>query len=119
MGTLAKYWMEMLLVMIAASTTLLAQDSGSSKPQNYASVEDVRQIVGQSVAATERSWQARDHYIYMERDEDRRLDSFGQVKSENIDVTRMITVNGARAAPGTQRTTSIFHGTEEKRRGSR
>jgi hypothetical protein len=32
----------------------------------------------------------------MERDEDRRLDSFGQVKSENIDVTRMITVNGAR-----------------------
>jgi len=96
MGTLAKYWMEMLLVMVAASTTLLAQDSGSSKPQNYASVEDVRQIVGQSVAATERSWQARDHYIYMERDEDRRLDSFGQVKSENIDVTRMITVNGAR-----------------------
>jgi hypothetical protein len=96
MGTLAKYWMEMLLVMVAASTTLLAQDSGSSKPQNYASVEDVRQIVGQSVAATERSWQARDHYIYMERDEDRRLDPFGQVKSENIDVTRMITVNGAR-----------------------
>ena len=52
--------------------------------------------MGQSVAATERSWQARNHYVYMERDEDRRLDSLGQVKSENVDVTRMILVNGAR-----------------------
>src|SRR5206468_1626235 len=49
-----------------------------------------------SVAATERSWQARNHYIYIERDEDRRLDSLGKVKSENVDVTRMILVNGAR-----------------------
>jgi hypothetical protein len=38
----------------------------------------------------------RDHYTYMERDEDRRLDSLGHVKSENVDVTRMILVNGAR-----------------------
>jgi len=59
-------------------------------------MQDARQIVGQSVAATERSWQARNHYVYMERDEDRRLDSLGQVKSENVDVTRMILVNGAR-----------------------
>jgi hypothetical protein len=57
---------------------------------------DARQIVGLSVVAAERSWQARDHYNYMERDDDRRLDSLGQVKSENIDVTRAILVNGAR-----------------------
>jgi len=57
---------------------------------------DARQIVGLSITATERSWQARNHYIYMERDEDRRLDSLGQVKSESVDVTRMILVNGAR-----------------------
>jgi hypothetical protein len=93
---LAKSRMEMLLVMVAASTALFAQSSGPDKPQNHASVLDARQIVGQSVAATERSWQVRDHYIYMERDEDRHLDSLGQVKSENIDVTRMILVNGAR-----------------------
>ena len=37
----------------------------------------------------------RDHYTYMERDEDRRLDSLGNVKSENVDVTRIILVNGA------------------------
>ncbi len=42
------------------------------------------------------SWRARDEYIYMERDEDRRLDSVGQVKSENVDVTRMTLVNGIR-----------------------
>lgn len=57
---------------------------------------DARQIVGLSIAATERSWQARNHYIYMERDDDRRVDSLGQVKSENVDVTRMMLVNGAR-----------------------
>ena len=49
-----------------------------------------------SVVATERSWQARDHYTYLERDEDRRLNSLGQVKSESVDVTRMMVVNGAR-----------------------
>jgi len=96
MEILAKIRMEMLLVMVAASAVLLAQSSGPDKPQNPASVQDARQIVGLSVAATERSWQARNHYIYIERDEDRRLDSLGKVKSENVDVTRMILVNGAR-----------------------
>ncbi len=96
MKFLAKSRIGTLLVVVAASTALFAQNSGPDKHQNHASVLDARQIVGLSVAALERSWQARDHYIYMERDEDRRLDSLGQVKSENIDVTRMILVNGAR-----------------------
>jgi hypothetical protein len=85
-----------LLVVIAASSAVFAQDSGPDEHQSHASVLDARQIVGQSVAATERSWQARNHYVYMERDQDRRLDPLGQVKSENVDVTRMILVNGAR-----------------------
>src|SRR6266403_3262223 len=85
-----------LLVVVAASSALFAQNSGPDEHQNHASVLDAREIVGLSVAALERSWQARDHYIYVERDEDRRLDSLGQVKSENVDVTRMILVNGAR-----------------------
>jgi len=82
--------------MVAVSSALFAQSTGPDKIQNDASVVDTRQIVGLSIAVTERSWQARDHYTYMERDEDRRLNSLGQVKSENIDVTRMILVNGAR-----------------------
>jgi hypothetical protein len=32
----------------------------------------------------------------MERDEDRRLNSLGQVKSQNTDLIRIILVNGAR-----------------------
>jgi hypothetical protein len=51
--------------------------------------------VGPSIAATEWSWEARDRYTYMERDEDRRLDSRGRVKSEDVDVSRIILVNGA------------------------
>jgi hypothetical protein len=85
-----------LLVVGAVSSALFAQNGGPDKHQNDASVLDARRIVGQSVAATERSWQARDHFTYTERDEDRRLNSLGQVKSQNARVTKMILVNGAR-----------------------
>jgi hypothetical protein len=54
-----------------------------------------RSWAGQCVA-TERSWQARGQYTYTERDEDRRLDAHGQVRSNNVDVSRMILVNGQR-----------------------
>jgi hypothetical protein len=96
MEILAKSRMAILLVMFAASAALFAQSSGPEKPQNHASVPDARQIVSPSVAATQRSWQARDHYTYIERDEDRRLDSRGLVKSEDVDVSRMTLVHGAR-----------------------
>ena len=92
----AKSRMQFLLVMVVAPAALFAPSSGPEKPQNQASVLDARQIVSQSVAATERSWQARGHYLYTERDQDRRLDSLGVLKSENIDVSRMILVNGIR-----------------------
>jgi hypothetical protein len=92
----AKSGVQMLLLMMAASTALLAQSSGPDALQNQASVADARQVVLPSVLATQRSWQARDHYTYVERDEDRRLNSLGQVKSESVDVTRMMVVNGAR-----------------------
>ncbi len=96
MKILAKSWLACLLVTVVAPVALFAQSSGPEKPQNQASILDAGQIVGQSIAAAERSWQARGHYTFMERDEDRRLDALGQVKSENVDVTRMILVNGIR-----------------------
>ena len=96
MENVVKSRVEMLFVMFAASTALFAQSSGPDTPRNHASVLEARQIVGPSVAATERSWQARGHYTYTERDEDRRLDAHGQVKSNNVDVSRMILVNGER-----------------------
>jgi hypothetical protein len=91
-----KSWTDSLLLMVAASTALFAQSKGPETPQNQAEAADARQIVVQSIAATERSWQARNRFTYIERDEDRRLDSRGQIKSENIEVTRMVLVNGIR-----------------------
>jgi hypothetical protein len=96
MECLIKSGIGTLLVVIAASSVLFAQNSGPDKLQNHPSILDARQIVALSVAAAERSWQARGRYAYMERDEDRRLDSLGQVKSKNVEVSRMILVNGAR-----------------------
>ena len=87
----------MLLLTLASSAALLAQSGESSpdKPHNRSEL-DARQIVTASIAATERSWQARSYYTYTERDENRRLDAHGQVKSNDVDVSRMILVNGAR-----------------------
>jgi hypothetical protein len=96
MELLAKYRIGTFFVVVATSSALFAQDIGSDKQQNHTSVLSTREIVSLSITATERSWQARDHLIYVERDEDRRLDSLGQVKSENVDVSRMILVNGVR-----------------------
>jgi len=96
MEFLAKSRIGTLLVMGIASTALFAQSGGPDKRENHASVLNASQIMSQSVAATERSWQARDHLIYVKRDQDRRLDSAGKMKSENVEVTRMSFVNGAR-----------------------
>ena len=92
----AKFGVQVLLLMIAASAALLAQSSGPETAPKHASVLDARDVVLPSVLATERSWAMRDHYTYVERDDDRRLNSVGQVKSETVDVTRMMVVNGAR-----------------------
>lgn len=74
---------------------MLAQsDSFRAKPQINSSVPDVRQIVESSIAATQRHWQERQHSTYVQRDENRRLDSAGRVKSKDIDVSRTILVNG-------------------------
>jgi hypothetical protein len=96
MGFVSKAQIGALLVVVAASSPLFAQNIASDKHQTHASVPDGGQIARQSIAATQRSWQALDHYTYTERDEDRRLDSLGQLKSENADVTKMTLVNGAR-----------------------
>lgn len=96
MEFLAKSRIGALLVVLAASPALFAQNNAPHKDPNHPTVLDARQIVAQSITASERSWQARDTYTFMERDEDRRLDDLGKVKSEDVDVTRMILVNGAR-----------------------
>jgi len=96
MEILTKFRTGALFIAVAASSVLFGQNKGSDKPPNQPMVLDARQIVSQSLVAAELSWQARNEYIYMERDEDRRLDSAGQVQSQNVDVTKMTLVNGIR-----------------------
>jgi hypothetical protein len=50
--------------------------------------------VKSSTAATQRSWQARLRYAFVQRLEDRRRDSDGRVVSEHIEVSRTILING-------------------------
>jgi hypothetical protein len=73
---------------------LAESDSFRDKPRIDPSVPDVRQIVESSIAATQRHWQERLRSTYVQRDESRRLDSAGRVKSKEIDVSRTILVNG-------------------------
>jgi hypothetical protein len=96
MEFLTKSRIATVLAVVAASSALFTQNNAPDKLQDHASIPDARHIIGQSVVATERSLQALDRYTFVERDQDRRLDSQGQLKSEKIDVTRMILVNGAR-----------------------
>jgi len=95
MAILAKSGIETFLVLLATSSAVFAQNNAPDQQQNHGSGLDARQIVALSIAATERSWQARDHYIYMERDQDQRLDSLGHVKSETVEVNKVIVVHGA------------------------
>jgi len=98
MKIVAKSRMAMLLLTLASSAALFAQSGGRSPDQTqpHANVPDAGAIVNTSIVATEHSWEARGYYTYTERDENRRLDARGQVKSNDVDISRMILVNGAR-----------------------
>lgn len=83
------------VIFLAASSLLSVQGNDFLiKSQSYSNTPEVRRIVESSIAATERSWQRRLQYTYLERDEDRRLDPEGRVKSEEVDVSRTILLNG-------------------------
>jgi hypothetical protein len=88
---LPKSSMLIILVVLAAFPTLFAQSGGStgSKAPNDASVLDGRQIAELSVEAAKRNLAAWDRYTYIERDENRRLDSRGLVESEDSQLRKI------------------------------
>jgi hypothetical protein len=114
MEFLTKSRIATVLVVVAASSALFAQNGVPDKLQDHLSIPDARHIVGQSVLAAERSLEARDRYTYVKRDQDRRLDSQGQLKSEKVDVTRMILVNGARFEQLVERNGQLPSAEEQK-----
>jgi hypothetical protein len=84
------------VTLLVASASLFArEDTGSVNGRNRPGVPDVRQIIESSIAATQRHWQARLHYTYLERDASRRRDMDGRVKSEDVEISRTILVNDA------------------------
>lgn len=84
-----------IAVLLAASPTLFAQhDAVPVESHNRSGVPGVREIVALSMAATQRHWRTRLHYSYVERDESRRRGLDGRVRSEDVDVSRTILVNG-------------------------
>lgn len=86
------------LTILFIGTALLAVASGNSaeNPRHPLEVLSAFNIARRAIIATEHSWQVREHYNYIKRDEDRRLDGQGQIKSTNIDVFKMTVVHGER-----------------------
>jgi hypothetical protein len=74
---------------------LAQSDANRGRPPGPSIPTDARQIIGPFVAATERNWQAQSRYTHVERDESLRLDPAGRVKSREVDVSRILLVNGA------------------------
>jgi hypothetical protein len=74
--------MRILVLIFASSALLLAQKV------------DPKEIMRRAIAATEHSWKARQNYTYLERDEERHLDSRGGVKSTNVSITKTVVVDG-------------------------
>ena len=109
--------MRTLIIMITVAAVGFAQPNGSAaQPQNHSIRPDVRAIVGLSIAATDQSWRARIHYTYLQRDEDRRLDSHGLVKSDDVEVSTTMFVNGVpfeQLVEHNGLTASISRGTKE------
>ena len=79
---------------LVASAALFAQkNTGSVSGQSRSGAPDVRHIIESSIAATQRHWQARLHYTYLEHDASRRRDMDGRVKSEDVEISRTILVH--------------------------
>jgi hypothetical protein len=86
--------MTMRITFAACALLFGRGEAGPLKAQNLSSAPDTRRLVESSVAVTHRHWEARLHYTYIERDEDRRRDPDGRVLLENVDISRTILVNG-------------------------
>ncbi len=78
------------VVIVLAALAFHFQAQG----QDQTGVPDARQIMESSIAATQQHWQVRLRYTYFKRDESRRRDLAGRVKSEDINLSKTILVDG-------------------------
>ena len=105
-----------IVILLAALSALFAQNAVlSNGSQNPSGVPDVDRIVASSVATTQRHWRTWVLYNYLERDETRRLDPAGQVKSEEVDVSRAFLVDGVQFKQLVERNGRRRSAAEERR----
>ena len=84
-----------MTILLAISAIQLVQgETLPVKNVDHPGVPDAGEIMAASIAATQHHWETRVRYTYMERDESRRRDQAGRVKSEEVAVSRTILVNG-------------------------
>jgi hypothetical protein len=84
---------EIAVAVLAASALLVAQQD-SVNALRPSAVPDVPRLVASSLGATERHWQGRRQYSYVEHSESRRRDMEGHVKSEDVEISSTTLVNG-------------------------
>jgi hypothetical protein len=62
--------------------------------ETHAALSDPREIARLSLAATERNWCARTNYNYVEREVTQRFGPDGRVQSQDVSLSRIITLDG-------------------------
>jgi len=77
--------MRTFIMLMAASTVLMAQGTGKLDP---------REIVRRSIVTGDRSYKAGQEYTYTESDEEKHLGAHGHVKSTQVEVSKVIFING-------------------------
>src|SRR5216683_29299 len=77
--------MRTFIILIGSSAALLEQSGGKLDP---------RDIVRRSIVTGDRSYKAGQQYTYTQRDEEKRLGSHGRVKSTEVDVSKVVFING-------------------------
>ena len=105
-----------VIIMLLASSALFARgDDFLVKAQSHSTVPDVHQIVELSIAATQRHWQVRLHSTYVEREEDRRMDTAGRVKSEEVECFETSSSMAWRSSNSWNATGDLPRPTEERK----
>jgi hypothetical protein len=102
-----------LVILLVVSWALFAQNAVNSLERSK--VPDVRQVLALSVVATQRHWRAWVLYSYLERDETRRLDPAGHGKSEEVDVSRALLVDGVQFEQLVERNGRPLSAAEERK----
>ena len=82
------------MALLAGSAILIGQETPAALNVQSPSAINIPQLMESSLAATERHWRERIHYSYVTRVENRRRDMEGHLKSQDVDISTTIPIDG-------------------------